>query len=65
MNRERGVGVRAAKVRSSTELVSAHYIIPSDCLKLTRALQKTSETLQSVADLYDDHVRRIPTYLMS
>jgi hypothetical protein len=27
------------------------------CLKLTRALQKTSETLQSVADLYDDHVR--------
>ncbi|KAI0302386.1 hypothetical protein B0F90DRAFT_1627635 [Multifurca ochricompacta] len=29
-----------------------------DCLKLTRALQKTSETLQSVADLYDDHARR-------
>jgi len=28
------------------------------CLKLTRALQKTSETLQSVADLYDDHARR-------
>ena len=27
------------------------------CLKLTRALQKTSETLQSVADLYDDHAR--------
>ena len=30
------------------------------CLKLTRALQKTSETLQSVADLYDDHARTIP-----
>ncbi|TFY70943.1 hypothetical protein EVG20_g2061 [Dentipellis fragilis] len=29
-----------------------------DCLRLTKALQKTSETLQSVADLYDDHARR-------
>ncbi|EMD35638.1 hypothetical protein CERSUDRAFT_157518 [Gelatoporia subvermispora B] len=28
------------------------------CLKLTKALQKTSETLQTVADLYDDHARR-------
>ena len=37
--------------------------IPSDCLKLTGALQKTSEILQSVADLYDDHVR--DTYLTS
>ena len=36
---------------------------PSDCLKLTGALQKTSEILQSVADLYDDHVRG--TYPMS
>ena len=27
------------------------------CLKLTKAMQKTSETLQIVADLYDDHVR--------
>lgn len=25
-------------------------------MKLTKAMQKTSETLQSVADLYDDHV---------
>ncbi|TFK34438.1 hypothetical protein BDQ12DRAFT_366564 [Crucibulum laeve] len=30
----------------------------SDCLKLTKAMQKTSETLQNVADLYDDHSRR-------
>ncbi|KAF7316396.1 SH3 and PX-domain-containing 3 [Mycena indigotica] len=30
----------------------------SDCLKLTNAMQKTSEVLQSVADLYDDHARR-------
>ncbi|KAG5636826.1 hypothetical protein H0H81_006680 [Sphagnurus paluster] len=29
-----------------------------DCLKLTKAMQKTSETLQGVADLYDDHARR-------
>ncbi|KAH8994475.1 hypothetical protein EDB92DRAFT_1849434 [Lactarius akahatsu] len=29
-----------------------------DCLKLTKALQKTSETLQNVADLYDGHARR-------
>ncbi|TFK49029.1 PX-domain-containing protein [Heliocybe sulcata] len=29
-----------------------------ECLKLTKAMQKTSETLQNVADLYDDHARR-------
>ncbi|KAH0826616.1 hypothetical protein J3R83DRAFT_4980 [Lanmaoa asiatica] len=29
-----------------------------DCLKLTKAVQKTAETLQSVANLYDDHARR-------
>ncbi|KZT25671.1 PX-domain-containing protein [Neolentinus lepideus HHB14362 ss-1] len=29
-----------------------------ECLKLTKAVQKTSETLQNVADLYDDHARR-------
>ncbi|KAG6377444.1 hypothetical protein JVT61DRAFT_15249 [Boletus reticuloceps] len=29
-----------------------------DCLNLTKAVQKTAETLQSVADLYDDHARR-------
>jgi hypothetical protein len=27
-----------------------------DCLKLTKAMQKTSDSLQIVADLYDDHV---------
>ncbi|TDL25185.1 hypothetical protein BD410DRAFT_765795 [Rickenella mellea] len=30
----------------------------SECLHLSKALQKTSETLQGVADLYDDHARR-------
>lgn len=29
----------------------------TDCLKLTKAMQKTTEILQGVADLYDDHVR--------
>ncbi|THH30895.1 hypothetical protein EUX98_g3299 [Antrodiella citrinella] len=29
-----------------------------DCLKLTKAMQKTTEVLQGVADLYDDHARR-------
>ncbi|KAG1729161.1 hypothetical protein EDB19DRAFT_1897298 [Suillus lakei] len=28
------------------------------CLKLTKAMQKTSDGLQIVADLYDDHARR-------
>ena len=31
--------------------------IHTDCLQLTKAMQKTSDTLQTVADLYDDHVR--------
>lgn len=34
-----------------------------ECLKLTKAVQKSSETLQNVADLYDDHARR--TQLMT
>ncbi|TEB35082.1 hypothetical protein FA13DRAFT_1753432 [Coprinellus micaceus] len=29
-----------------------------ECLKLTKAIQKTSDTLQSVADIYNDHARR-------
>jgi hypothetical protein len=29
----------------------------TDCLKLTKALQKTAESLQSVADIHDDNVR--------
>lgn len=56
--------MKVVKVHSSTELVFCALNDTShlpDCLKLTRALQKTSETLQSVADLYDDHVRRSPS----
>lgn len=32
-----------------------------DCLKLTKAVQKTAETLQGVADLYDDAVGSQPS----
>ncbi|KZT01051.1 uncharacterized protein LAESUDRAFT_739345 [Laetiporus sulphureus 93-53] len=30
----------------------------TECLRLTKAMQKTAESLQSVADMYDDHARR-------
>jgi sorting nexin-9/18/33 len=53
--------VKAVKVCSLVKSLSYRLHSPVDCLKLTRALQKTSETLQSVADLFDDHVCR--TYL--
>lgn len=33
-----------------------------ECLSLTKSIQRTSETLQSVADMYDDHVCVIPQY---
>lgn len=29
-----------------------------DCLKLTKSMQKAADTLQSVADVFDDHARR-------
>ncbi|KAG1876978.1 hypothetical protein C8R48DRAFT_768545 [Suillus tomentosus] len=34
-----------------------------DCLKLTKAMQKTSDGLQIVADLYDDHTKARRTQL--
>ena len=39
-------------------LQSPTEVNPSDCLKLTKSMQKTADTLQSVADMYDDHARR-------
>ena len=30
----------------------------TECLKLTKALQKTADTLQTVANLYEGHVRQ-------
>jgi hypothetical protein len=55
-----GAGVRTAKV-SSFVVVTFHIVWIKagpilECLKLTNAMQKTCETLQNVADLYDDHV---------
>lgn len=32
----------------------------SECLRLSKAIQKTCETLQTVANLYDGHVRCFP-----
>ncbi|TRM63593.1 hypothetical protein BD626DRAFT_494763 [Schizophyllum amplum] len=29
-----------------------------ECLKLTKAMQKTSDTMQNIADMYDGHARR-------
>jgi len=29
-----------------------------DCLKLTKSIQRAADTLQSVADTYEDHARR-------
>lgn len=51
-----GVGAMIAKVRN--QILAIHRLIAqwTDCLKLTKAVQKTAETLQTVADLYDDHV---------
>lgn len=57
----RGVGERIVKV---FRLVEFHPVFPNDhskdCLKLTKAIQKTSETLQNIADLYDDNVGWLP-----
>jgi sorting nexin-9/18/33 len=36
----------------------------SECLKLTKAAQKTCETLQTVANLYDGHVRSFETEII-
>lgn len=52
-----GVGEKGATVRD--ECVQTFKFIQTiceDCLKLTKAMQKTSETFQTVADLYEDHV---------
>lgn len=49
--REECEGTKMLQVTGQTT-----YCCPSDCLKLTKALQKTAETLQSVADLHEDSV---------
>lgn len=41
----------------SSPLVDAVDRRPEDCLRLTKAVQRTAETVISIADLFDDHVR--------
>jgi hypothetical protein len=54
-----GVGAKTVKVSKYTQILRGQKCaeLKRGCLKLTKAMQKTSETLQSVADLYEDHVR--------
>ena len=35
-----------------------NHLAFTECLKLTKALQKTADTLQTVANLYEGHVRQ-------
>jgi len=60
---ERGVGEKTASV-CVIKIPPKPYIDQSwtECLKLTKAVQKTCETLQTVANLYDGHVRDIYAY---
>lgn len=53
-----GAGGRTAKVRvAALRSVDAVDRRREDCLRLTKAVQRTAETMISVADLFDDHVR--------
>lgn len=56
-----GAGEKDATVLQTliTKYCRTHICI-LDCLRLTKAIQKTSESLQTVADLYDDHVSGLP-----
>lgn len=59
-NKGLGVGVKVVEVSQIFVTNGSFRIVftkPLECLKLTKAMQKTAESLQSVADLYDDHVR--------
>ena len=56
-------GARVCSCRHIIDSAVTELRLGLGCLKLTKAMQKTSETLQIVADLYDDHVR--PYYLCS
>jgi hypothetical protein len=45
-------------VRDYTSISFFNYLTFTECLKLTKALQKTADTLQTVANLYEGHVRQ-------
>jgi hypothetical protein len=58
---QRGAGGRIVKVCFvrrflGCQLAMMTEVPVADCLRLTKALQRTAEGLQSVADLYDDNV---------
>ena len=38
--------------------IGCNHLTFTECLKLTKALQKTADTLQTVANLYEGHVRQ-------
>jgi len=42
------------------KVIHLDFISYLECLKLTKAVQRTCETLQTVANLYDGHVRVFP-----
>ena len=42
----------------STSISFIDHLTFIECLKLTKALQKTADTLQTVANLYEGHVRQ-------
>ena len=60
MLRARGVGEKSVPVKLSLVLLvddqSEDVRCFTDCLRLTKCMQKTAETLQGVADLYENHV---------
>lgn len=55
-----GAGEKDAQVHTFVlSFVHVNYYyspLPLECLKLSKAVQKTCETLQTVANLYDGHV---------
>jgi len=54
----RGAGEKTVQVNKFSRLEDKviDFVFYLECLKLTKATQKTCETLQTVANLYDGHV---------
>lgn len=63
MMKEPGVGGMDVKVHDlHLDIIFLRRSL--DCLKLTKAIQKTAETLQAVADLHDDNVLKPLKYII-
>jgi hypothetical protein len=54
----RGAGEKVVQVNkfSPRENKVVDFVFHLECLKLTKATQKTCETLQTIANLHDGHV---------